>query len=1772
MREIYNRSSVNNGLNPNRKKRYRWFEGVSLFLMVLVGTSGFAQVSDYVFSQSSGTYTSIANNGVLVTGSDATYSTNNDTQGWSVTLPFSFKFNNIHYTSIYVNSNGGATFGNVNSTASSLISSISSYSGAIAVMNRDLWGVFVTGGKTTSGSNVITNVVSFEGIRTNVYIASGAGIQENTYIVGYDTAAKTITMSKNATSSFTNAAVRCGSGRILLKVDGVSPNRTFTIQWEGYNDNHTEPVGSNYLSFQLKLIEGTHQIQMVYGNYYSINTSPRDTQVGLRGVSNTDFNNRAGAVTNSWLNTSAGTSNAATVSRNHINFPASGLTFTWTPTVTTTIPNCITASAITPTNNATGVTNKVFTWPVASGGVSGYKLYVGSNESASNLINGLDVGDVLTHTSTTINYLPNTPYFWKVVPYNEFGDAMDCTIWKFTSLNVPNCPTITFPAANATNVVRNTTLTWTAPTNPSATSYDVYLGTSSNPGFVTNVTGTTYSPSAMLANTTYYWKVVSRNVMGGSQECVLGSFTTGPNLVYCTPSSSDWNTYINNFSTSLGTTNISNLNSGYYTDGYQNNYNQSTVTSNPTGTFNYNFSVVGGTLGAAIWIDWNSSGTFDTYERVFVTTSYGSGPYSGTITIPAGTALGDYRMRVMVDYDSSAPNNPCMTNNPRTETEDYKITVSAAPIICLVPTALVSSNVAITTATLSWTASPTNPSSGYDIYYSTVNTAPIAVTTPTVNNHTSSLLNATGLAAASTYYWWVRSDCGTATSAWTYGGSFITGKAPATVPYFDDFAVNNYSFVNGTQPHKWFFGSATGNTGNSIYISSDEGATNVYNISLSSVAHAYRDIVVPSEATVAAFSFDWKAFGENNYDYIRVWAVPVTFIPTEGVQITTGSGRIQIGGNFGLANNWQTYMNGNLNLSSFAGQTMRLVFEWRNDNSQGLQSPAAIDNVSLIIPSCVAPTALVASNMTAETAALSWGASTSNPSNGYDVYYSTVNTAPLLETLPTVNNHSTNVLNATGLNASSTYYWWVRSDCGGETSLWIYGGVFDTSCLPAIAPTSVENFDAFNGIAPSPACWSEAKGVLAANTILSGTSSGWSLNTNGFANINASNKGVSINLYSNKNEWIISPQINLGSTAGMYRLKYRYAVTGYNNTSAVSDLGTHKVNVVLSTDGGTTWSNANSLKEYTGNAQYSTTGAYEYINLTNYSGVVKIAFVATTSTNIPDIDFHIDDFSIEGIPEWTGMVNSAWDVAGNWSDNSVPTATSNVIVNSANPLVILSDVTVSSIAVGPLANVTVNGTLNVGNITVALGGQMIVANDAAVLQTNEAVNTGLVSVKRNSSPLFRQDYTLWSSPVTGQKLRTFSTQTLFNRFSSYDTAAGTIGSYLQEIVTTADMNTKTFTSAKGYLIRMPNNWVEVGSSNPAQPYLGSFTGTLNNGAVSIPLSGANNKLNLVGNPYASPISIAAFFAANTNIDEILYFWRKKGSELSGASGYATYTSLGIVSADGSINGTTPTNIEVGQGFFVVANSAAPGNLVFNNTMRNNGAATFYKGATETNELHRLWLNLSSANELVGQALIGYKTNATQGVDAGVDALYFNDSPTALTSLINNAEYIIQGRSVPFVNTDIVPLGFKSNVAGSYTISLSHFDGLFAENQDIFLKDKVTGTLNNLKETSYTFTTIEGIFNERFEVHYANTTLGTNNPMVVANPILIGVKDQKITINAGAIVMNKIELIDVTGRVIYTQDGVNATAATLEQIVPSNQMLIVRINTKEKGVVTQKIIF
>jgi hypothetical protein len=88
----------------------------------------------------------------------------------------------------------------------------------------------------------------------------------------------------------------------------------------------------------------------------------------------------------------------------------------------------------------------------------------------------------------------------------------------------------------------------------------------------------------------------------------------------------------------------------------------------------------------------------------------------------------------------------------------------------------------------------------------------------------------------------------------------------------------------------------------------------------------------------------------------------------------------------------------------------------------------------------------------------------------------------------------------------------------------------------------------------------------------------------------------------------------------------------------------------------------------------------------------------------------------------------------------------------------------------------------------------------------------------------------------------------------------------------------------------------------------------------------------------------------------------------------------------------------------------------------------------------------------------------------------------LTSNIDNEEYPIQGRPT-FNVADIVPLNFKTDSAGEYSIALDHFYGVFAKGQEVYLLDSKTGVETDLKATAYTFTTTAGVDNARFSLKY-----------------------------------------------------------------------------------------
>ncbi|ROI01133.1 T9SS C-terminal target domain-containing protein [Chryseobacterium sp. G0240] len=285
----------------------------------------------------------------------------------------------------------------------------------------------------------------------------------------------------------------------------------------------------------------------------------------------------------------------------------------------------------------------------------------------------------------------------------------------------------------------------------------------------------------------------------------------------------------------------------------------------------------------------------------------------------------------------------------------------------------------------------------------------------------------------------------------------ISSCTSASFPYNENFSTSDgsYDFVNTGQTNKWLYGSAAGNPPKALYISNDNGTSNAYNINNTSVVHAYRDISIPVGTSITNFSFDWRGGGENSQDYLRVWLVPTSYTPTAGTKITAGSGRIQVGNDFNQQPTWQAYINSNLNLSSFAGGTLRLVFEWSNNNSIGAQPPAAIDNISL--NSCFVPTPTAVTGITATAATLNWTAPFIVPVNGYEYYYTTTSIPPNAGTAATGATNNVSV-NLTQLSANTTYYWWIRSVCGSnDKSFWVSGGNFTTKSCNTITPIITVN-------------------------------------------------------------------------------------------------------------------------------------------------------------------------------------------------------------------------------------------------------------------------------------------------------------------------------------------------------------------------------------------------------------------------------------------------------------------------------------------------------------------------------------------------------------------------------------------------------------------------------------------------------------------------------------------------------------------------------------------
>ncbi len=418
---------------------------------------------------------------------------------------------------------------------------------------------------------------------------------------------------------------------------------------------------------------------------------------------------------------------------------------------------------------------------------------------------------------------------------------------------------------------------------------------------------------------------------------------------------------------------------------------------------------------------------------------------------------------------------------------------------------------------------------------------------------------------------------------------------------------------------------------------------------------------------------------------------------------------------------------------------------------------------------------------------------------------------------------------------------------------------------------------------------------------------------------------------------------------------------------------------------------------------------------------------------------------------WTGATDTDWATSSNWSPNSVPISTDDVVIPNVTNQPIISGST------GAVANdITIDGS---ASLTIESGGSLIVSGSASGEIT---YNRSIDFVSGNLNGWY-----LMTSPVAGE---TFDDAYVTandiaisgsNRgIASYNTA-GDSWDYLQ------GGGNGTFNSGQGYSIKRGSSTGNV-----------SFTGTLNtnNSGVDIVLSTNGNRFNLLGNPYTSYLSSNTFLNNEAAISDTKTLW--VWNQTVGTHGEYEVKTI----PDAFV-------VAPAQGFFVQANT---GGGTFNFDESNQSHSNSDTFLTESYHKYKLVI---SDGAIHNHAKVFYLDDASEGFDVGYDGLVFGGSSSSFavyTHLVDDSDgRAFQTQSLPDSDYEnmVIPVGLTAQAGTEITFTIDELN--LPTDLKVFLEDKETNAFARLDEigSNYTFTLTEnanGI--GRFYLHTSTNSL------------------------------------------------------------------------------------
>lgn len=429
--------------NKYSSGRTNWLRYSALLLVAFLFSQGvWAQVSAYTFSQSSGTYAPLASPTVLATATAASGATTSmDSQNFTVAFPggFSFVFNGTAYSSAVMNSNGFITFG-ATAPAASLttpISSTTAFNGAVAAWAGDLNAIYELNSSTF--------------------------------------------------------------GQMNYELVGTSPNQEMVFEWKNFRPAYSSSTTSEYaFSFQIRLQENG-SINVMYGGTLGFiigSTGQSGTrQIGLRGATNADFNNRTNAAGANFTASTAGTGNSSTQAFNTSatppGMPSSGLTYSWAA------PACFAPTGLAVTSVT--ASSASFSWNAPVPAPSGYNWEVRTSGAAGSGATGLVAsGSSASSPATATGLSANTTY--TIYVQSDCGGSPSAWSAGVTAFTGYCASTSTASTSYITNFVTtgasgsnisNNSAGWSATGYGDFTAQSAQSYAGSSVGFTMNITGTT---------------------------------------------------------------------------------------------------------------------------------------------------------------------------------------------------------------------------------------------------------------------------------------------------------------------------------------------------------------------------------------------------------------------------------------------------------------------------------------------------------------------------------------------------------------------------------------------------------------------------------------------------------------------------------------------------------------------------------------------------------------------------------------------------------------------------------------------------------------------------------------------------------------------------------------------------------------------------------------------------------------------------------------------------------------------------------------------------------------------------------------------------------------------------------------------------------------------------------------------------------------------------------------------------------------------------------